>query len=329
MIGFPPVNDTGYWSSPEIHEAYTNVTFPLAIVSLIVNVVGVVITYSFRKTRKFPASVLGWNGLFNIYACAYAIIKWSPDSITNFYLVHNPTPSVCSVSLFADLSIYYANVACNTVIALTLYFTVYKRWSLEYRDHPRYFWCFVFGIWSWFLFIPVLVATRPKQIGSPFCAAVAPYVYVYSVPTLFMITVQLGLVGRSLHAAFDVIKAASSLHEKKDIRKAYLVVRFGATFFSQLLAILPYFILQLHLATSTERTRPEMFKTLMVGPPLAYLIDGMILILMNKSFTHWITLHVAGDTSSDSSSDDSKKRNTAKSSVDLASRTNPSSTSAV
>jgi len=313
MIGFPPVNSTtGSWSSVDVREAYSSVSFPLAIVSLIVNVIGVLITYSFKKTRAFPASVLGWNGLFNVYAAVYTIMKWAPNSATSNYLVKTQSDTSCSLAIFLDLSVYYADVACNTVIALTLYFSVFKRWGLEYREHPRYFWFFVCGIWAWFLIIPLVVAKGQHLTysGLPFCIADSSYVYVYTAPAMLLVAIQIGLVCSSFRSAFNVIKAAASLHQKKDIRKAYLIFRFGATFLSQLLAILPYIVILISLAASTRRggLNNNLYKFLIVGPPVAYILDGLVLIFTNKSFRHWLKARLSGEIGAhDSSSDETKK----------------------
>jgi len=309
MLGLPTTNGT--WDRTEVYQAYTGVMLPMCAVCLFLNVLAVIVTYSFKKSRRFPASVLGWNALFNVYAATYQVIKWSPSSPARPYLVENIKnyPNVCGLSTFIDLSIFFSDVACNTLIALTLYFSIYKRISMDYNENAKFFWCFVAGIWAWFLLIPVVVGTSSHKIFSPFCYAGGELAYAYSIPTLLLLVLQVVMIVLSINAAFRVIKNASSLHQKLDIRRSFLIIRFGSTYFAQLIGILPYIMWQLHLLWVAGPAPFGFFNAIVVGVPLASMLDAIILISTNKSFQKWIqTRIINGKSFSDSSSEETQKK---------------------
>jgi len=305
MSVFPP-GDT--WTGEQATLAIRTVTYPLEIISFIINLAGVTAFYWFKKHRKFPISVLAWIGVVNTCYSAFMIAKWAPGSSSSYALLNAPNVALCGFSLWADIFNFYCLVALNTLISLTLYLTICRRKDLDYSQNPMYFWIYISFFWIVVSIAPLVISTLPTTLFDG--AGVCKPDYVTSqaeyVPVYLMILAQIFFVAKAVAQARGIIANARSInHSKHDLRLAYMLVRFCATIMSELLALIPYYI------SLFSNETPTILKVVAICIPLASIIDGLILLIGNRPLLRKVLRKVFlmsdENSTSDSNSDRSKQ----------------------
>jgi len=308
------------WGSADFVAAYTKVTYPLSVCVLILNFSGVVAFYSFRKQRKFPASVLAWIGILNCCYSSFLIAKWAPGTASRSALVVDATEGVCVFSLWADSFNFYALVSLNTLVGLTLYLSICKRQDLDYASNPKFFWGYVAFFWVICIVAPLVISYAPGTgFRAGVCQANSSTIYGEFAPEFLMVIFQLFFVISSITHAGKIITAAKSTSRtKKDVRLLYMMVRFSATIFSELLVLVPYYVLNYYGETI------PVAKVASVCIPLGGLCDGCILLfgnraLMRLSLKKFRSLSPSDDSSAESSGSGARV------SVSMSSRVSPGS----
>jgi len=299
MSIFPPGD---VWTGAEVAQAFTACVVPLSACAVGLNLIGVSAFYSFKKHRKFPASIIAWIGIVNCIYYSYLIAKWAPNSVSSEAIAYYPNSAICSFSLWIDSYFFYSLVTLNTLIAFTLYLSVSRRVDLDYETHPKYFWGYIGFYWLVVIVAPIAITKAPGNFfANGVCNTSLTTTYAEFAPEFVMILFQLFCVISAFINAGVIISAAKSTSRtKNDIRLLYMMIRFAATIFSQLLGALPYYVLEY----TEEFTKASLIKAVCVCIPLGAMLDGCILIFSNRPLMRllWRKMHLKDSDSYSSSS---------------------------
>jgi len=273
------------YNGVQTKEADLYVLYPMAIVAACLNTLAVIATYSYQAQRKFPTSVLAWIAIINTLDSFYLVMKWNTDSLTYTALVENLSGGthLCGLSLFIDNSNFYATVACNLLISLTLFLTFTLHVPLAYEENKKAFWGYVAFFWAWTLAIPLAVATGPTVSTGYKCAASGPFLLLEVIPEFTLIFVSFCLLVIGLYSTAKALRSGEKMGlEQSDAMLKYLLIRFTLTFISQAFSLIPSYTNSLY--TYRGLTAPSVLTRMnVVGFPLSRIVDALIILIGNKS----------------------------------------------
>jgi len=289
MTVFPPGDN---WTTADYQQALTNTSYPAAIVTVFLNLLGLITFYAFPSNRKFPTTVLAWVAIENVAYGLLLIMKWVPGSQVKEDLVLHPAESVCFGDLWADMFNNYALVTLNFLVALTLYLTVCRRNSM---DDPKYLYGYAAFFWVVCLVCPFAIAGSPKIFINGTCVSDQPASVTLS-PLFVFILLQIFFMGSAFRVAAKIINAARSISSpKKDIRLLYMIIRFSLTIIAQMIAIVVYLVVVL-----SNNLNTTLFKWAIITGPAATCLDAVVLIGGNRPLMKWCMRKVGVDVSSSS-----------------------------
>jgi len=273
------------YDGSQSREADAAILYPLSILCGCLNVLAVLSVYIYPAQRKFPTSVLAWIAITNTLDSFYLVLKWCPTSSAYPALVLNLQAGthVCGLSLFIDNSNFYAAVAGNFLVSLTLFLTFTVKTSLSYEDNPKAFWCYVSFFWAYTIAVPMAVATGPTITTGYKCAAANQFILLQVIPEFSVIFVSFLLLIAALISASRALKSGEQLGlDQSDRMLRYLVVRFTLTFVAQAFSFVPSYVNSLY--TYANVPAPSVLTRMnVIGFPLARIIDALVIIGGNKS----------------------------------------------
>jgi len=297
---FPPGDQ---WTGADFQQALTNTSYPAGIVTVVLNLFGIITFYAFRANRKFPTTILAWVAIENIAYGLLLIMKWTPGSQVKEDLVLNPAENFCFGALWADMWNNYALVTLNLLVAFTLYLAICRRNSME---DPKYFYGYLAFFWVVCIVCPLAIAGSPKKFIASTCASEASPAATLS-PLFLFILLQLFFMGSAFRVAAKIIYAARTIaSSKKDVRLLYMIVRFSLTIFCQLLSVIIYMLFVLSDVTI------GLIKFGLIAGPAATCLDAVVLIGGNRPLMKWCMRKVGRDVSSSSHSSELPNRTQSK-----------------
>eukprot|EP00026_Physarum_polycephalum_P010930 Phypoly_transcript_11117.p1 GENE.Phypoly_transcript_11117~~Phypoly_transcript_11117.p1 ORF type:complete len:340 (+),score=9.27 Phypoly_transcript_11117:118-1137(+) len=276
------------WTGPERLQWREQITPPLAIVSLFFCVLAAIIYYIFPRLRVFPRSILSWINFYNILFNAYLIPKWFPGSVAHKPLVVNllSGSSYCRFCLFLDNFSINGLVACDTLIAVTLFLVLKMKVDLE--DNQRYFREFyllfaigfplTIGFTAAFGFSTATHLASPCVVSNPIGIALITY------PSFILALIQFFLIIWAMIHVREVVNSVHSMSPNNFPLK-YLVVRFMATFVAQLYNI---FATQIYALFPSTNANAIFSRFAFISHANGGTVDALILIIGNVDFINWL-----------------------------------------
>jgi len=306
MSVFPPGD---VWDANETFLAFQHVLIPGAFVVICLNLFGVITFYCFKT--KFPATVLAWVGICNVLYASWLIIKWAPWSVGFPIFVVNAaggTPG-CAGSLFVDVFNFYAIVGLNTLVAITLYFSIIMKINLSPEVNPEYRRWYLISFAVYLIVIPLIVtiyvakgAANTGAVG--FCTA-GQLTYFEVVPQCLLVAIQIGLLASVLVRVKTIIRAATSQDSTGgDVRMLYLLVRCVCIIIAEIFDFGANYAAVLISYIDIDVTVPE-YKWILLSAVIAPCIDAAVLILGNRDLTRFIRKQIDSQFSISGSSEDS------------------------
>jgi len=291
------------WTGAERLHWREQITPPLAVTSLIFCVLAAVIYYIFPRLRVFPRSILAWINIYNIIQNAYFGAKWFPSSnLHDPMVVHLKSGSAaCRAGLFLDNLTIHGAVACDTLIALTVFLVVKMGVNLEAKTscyHVAYL-LFAIGYPLLMALVAAFGFSTETAIGNPCVVGSAFGQGLITYPSLFLVLFQFILLIWAMAYVHRVMNSIKSSHGSNFPVK-YLLVRFLATFLAQLYNIFPLemYMLFPHIQSNAIFARFAFFSHVSGGA-----VDAIILILANVDFMNWVRTKWDKNWKSDSNSE--------------------------
>jgi len=267
-----------------------NLSLPLAFTSLFVCLIAQVLFYVFPRFRTFPRSLLSWLNYYNILYVIFMLVAWTKPSPLHKSMLENivSSPTACRVTVFLNLFTLRGTCTCTSLICLTMFLVVVLHKDIEQR---RYKW----GYSAFAVIYPLLCSVVPA-----FCFTVAWDKYgecvvqdevgskLFMVPYFGFLSSQIFfLIATMLH----IRKTATSVshHVSKNMPIFYVFLRFIATFFAQIVNVLPAQIMLIFPETAKSDT---FYCAVIIMRLLGPMLDALVLLLGNVEFTEWVKNHV-------------------------------------
>eukprot|EP00026_Physarum_polycephalum_P012636 Phypoly_transcript_12962.p1 GENE.Phypoly_transcript_12962~~Phypoly_transcript_12962.p1 ORF type:complete len:221 (-),score=1.70 Phypoly_transcript_12962:92-754(-) len=184
-------------------------------------------------------------------------------------------------------------IACNTLIALTLFLMIKMKVDLE-GEYKHYRWWFL----AFALVFPLAVSL-PVTFGWELKVQGASSCYVNNIfgrailtfPSFVLLIIQIVLLYLALSYARNVSNAVQS-HSDTQFPIKFLIVRFMATYCSQLFTILGSQIYG-GIVPNSIQANAQFSQYAYVSHLTGGTIDAIILIIANVDFVHWVNVTVA------------------------------------
>jgi len=235
---------------------------------------------------------MSWISWYNVLYLSYSIWKWAPGSALHqtWGASIDPNGIPCKLSLFLDNFTTNGAVACNMLMALTVFLVVNLEYKIEGSKRMYFAYLGFATIYPVVIAVPAAVGFgEVSAVSGKGCVLVSTaWQYVVRIPALFMLAVQLILISLAL---VHMKKIVSSIRSRtgNNFPMGYLVVRFLATFLSQVFTFVPVQIYSMD-TTMTNAIYCRFYLTAhAIGPSL----DAIILILGNVEFMTWAKKHIA------------------------------------
>eukprot|EP00026_Physarum_polycephalum_P012503 Phypoly_transcript_12822.p1 GENE.Phypoly_transcript_12822~~Phypoly_transcript_12822.p1 ORF type:complete len:262 (+),score=19.84 Phypoly_transcript_12822:216-1001(+) len=219
----------------------------------------------------------------------YAIVKWFPQS-----LLHKPWvidlesgSSACKFGVFVNNFTVSGLVACDTLIALTLFLMIKMKVDMElnqqyyYRRYLSFAIGFplVVGLISAFGFETSVQFASTCIVVSPIGEALVNY------PNILLVIFQFILLMWAMTYARHLVSSIQSINPTQ-FPIMFLIVRFMATFVAQLYTIVGTQIYALSPGLQSNGVFSRFaFTSHLTGGT----IDALILIVGNVDFVNWVT----------------------------------------
>jgi len=235
---------------------------------------------------------MSWISWYNVLYLCYSIWKWAPGSALHqtWGASIDPNGIPCKLSLFLDNFTTNGAVACNMLVALTVFLVVNMEYKIEESKRMYFAYLGFATIYPIVIAVPAAVGFgQVSTVSGKGCLLVSTaWQYVVRIPALVMLATQLVLISLSL---VHMKKIVSSIRSRtgNNFPMGYLVVRFLATFLCQVFTFVPVQIYNMDTNLTNAIYSRFYLTAHMIGPAL----DATILILGNVEFMNWAKKHIA------------------------------------
>jgi len=257
-------------------------------------VIAQVIFYIFPRLRVFPRSILSWVNLYNLWYQIVMVIKWLPQSVLHKSWVLNlkaGTP-ICRAGILLDNAGLLGPVCCTLLLILTMFLRIVVGVDIEHKR--AYFWAYlVFAVVYPFAIASVAAFAFEQNEAFGVCIIGHPgdlpirmsFVVVFFAQVILFAICMLHIKRAFLRVQHSTTNA---------FPMSYLVLRFGAMFFSQVIGLIPVQVQFLFQVPSvSDNAIMNRFAT--VSRFVGIALDSFVLIFGNVDFMDWIKKRVKGE----------------------------------
>jgi len=285
----------------------------ISIVLIVVGCISLFFFFKFKKQRKFPANILGWLVISNMFYDIWLLAKWSDQDFQDTFKTDLPR---CNFTVFMDYFHHSNTVVLNTLMTFTLFMLLRQNKEYEYATNPIYLWGYI----AFEAIVPTTMGIIAAELGKAYqenqrdktfynCYATGEALVVFEVVLAIMVTAQLVFISLTLRSMYVVISSVKRTSQsKRDVRFTYLAVRCILCFMSQIVSVGALYTAS--FSAESHSLNKALTNALLCNYAVGSLTDALILLFGNQSLWKWTAAKLnKRETSSGttSSSDDSEK----------------------